>query len=341
MKTQSRHPTRRQLIGLLSAVCLLSLPLTTSSANASLIPSNIDFGSIGAGGLGDIGGLSDIIGNLGINLPDISSVLGDITAGIPDLSIGGLEDILNLGNIDLGSILGDMGLPDPGEIFDDILGDILGGENCFLPQSCPSSNNPPGGGTNTPGGNTPPVLSVLSGASASITPGVNPTVAANVDAVGTLTEAMTAIGLSEEGQAATKQRLTAAQTGADNSKALVEQSIQALAQQAEAADQVVASTNEQTSTQDVLKTALSGMVSLQFTTSSQVAYGRQQDAINTQLSVLDLHFGREIRDGTFVNGKNLQLLNQQLNQSIQRDMATSAGATEDAARTTRLVHVMR
>ena len=334
MKTQSRNPTRPQLIGVLSAVCLLSLPITASPANASLIPSNIDFGSIGAGGLGDIGGLSDIIGDLGINLPDISSILGDITAGIPDLSIGGLEDIFNIGNIDLGSILGDMGLPDPGEIFDDILGDILGGENCFLPQSCP-------GGNNTPGETTPPVLSVLGGASASITPGVNPTVAANVDAVGTLTEAMTAIGLSEDGQAATKQRLTAAQTGADNSKALVEQSIQALAQQAEAADQVVASTNEQTSTQDVLKTALSGMVSLQVTTSSQVAYGRQQDAINTQLSVLDLHFGREIRDGTFVNGKNLQLLNQQLNQSIQRDMATSAGAAEDAARTTRLVHVMR
>ena len=337
MKTQSRHPTRRQLIGLLSAVCLFSLPLTTFPANASLIPSNIDFGSIGAGGLSDIGSLGDIIGDLGINLPDISSILGDITAGIPDLSIGGLEDIFNIGTIDLGSILGDMGLPDPG----DILGDILGGENCFLPQNCPGGNNTPGGGTNTPGENTPPVLSVLGGASASITPGVNPTVAANVDAVGTLTEAMTAIGLSEDGQAATKQRLITAQTGADNSKALVEQSIQALAQQAEAADQVVASTNEQTSTQDVLKTALSGMVSLQVATSSQVAYGRQQDAINTQLSVLDLHFGREIRDGTFVNGKNLQLLNQQLNQSIQRDMATSSAATEDAARTTRLVHVMR
>ena len=59
MKTQSRHPTRRQLIGLLSAVCLLSLPITASPANASLIPSNIDFGSIGAGGLGDIGGLDN------------------------------------------------------------------------------------------------------------------------------------------------------------------------------------------------------------------------------------------------------------------------------------------
>lgn len=332
-----KHPyTRRRLLGALSVLYLLTLPITP--AKASLIPGNIDFGSIGSGGLGNFGNLGNIIGDLGINLPDISGVLGDITAGIPDLSIGGLEDILNIGNIDLGTILGDMGLPDLDDIFDDILGDVLGGGNCFLPQGCGGTN---GGGATPPGSNAPPVLSVLGGASASITPGVNPTVAANVDAVGTLTEAMTAIGLSEEGQAATKQRLTAAQTGADNSKTLVEQSIAALAQQAEAADQVVTSTNEQTSTQDVLKTALSGMVSLQVATSSQVAYGRQQDAINTQLSVLDLHFGREIRDGTFVNGKNLQLLNQQLNQSIQRDMATSAGATEDAARTTRLVHVMR
>ena len=331
-----KHPyTRRRLLGVLSALCLLSLPATP--ARASLIPGNIDFGSIGAGGLGNIGGLGDIMGDLGINLPDISGVLGDITAGIPDLSIGGLEDIFNIGDLDLGDILGDMGLPDLDDLFDGILGDVLGG-NCFLPQGCGGN---PGGGATTPGGNEVPVLSVLGGASASITPGVNPTVAANVDAVGSLTEAMTALGLSEAGQAATKQRLTAAQTGADNSKALVDQSVEALAQQATAADQVVAATNEQTSTQDVLKTALSGMVSLQVATSSQVAYGRQQDAINAQLSVLDLHFGREIRDGTFVNGKNLQLLNQQLNQSIQRDMATAAGATEDAARTTRLVHVMR
>ncbi|MEM6255062.1 MAG: hypothetical protein AAF821_19270 [Cyanobacteria bacterium P01_D01_bin.156] len=324
------HPhTRRRVIGVLSVLWLLSVP--ASPAQASLIPGNIDFGSIGSGGL------SSIMGDLGINLPDISGVLGDITAGIPELSIGGLEDLLNIGDIDLGNILGDMGLPDLNDMFDDILGDVLGG-HCFLPQGCGSPN---GGGANSPGNNTPPVLSVLGGASASITPGVNPTVAANVDAVGTLTDAMTALGLSEAGQAATKQRLTAAQTGADNSKTLVEQSIEALAQQAEAAEQVVTSTQEQTSTQDVLKTALSGMVSLQVATSSQVAYGRQQNAIDTQLSVLDLHFGREIRDGTFVNGKNLQLLNQQLNQSIQRDMATAAGATEDAARTSRLVHVMR
>ena len=329
------HSTRRQVIGVLSVACLLSLPVTLTQA--SLIPDNIDFGSIGSGNSGSFGNLGNIIGDLGFNLPDISGVLGDVTTEIPDLSMGSLEDMLNIGNIDIGNIVGEMGLPDLGNIFDDILGDVIG-NNCFLPQSC-GGNTP--GGINSPESNTPPVLTVLEGASASITPGVNPTVAANVDAVGTLTEAMTAIGLSEEGQTATKQRLTAAQTGADNSKALVEQSIEALAQQASAADQVVTSTNEQTSTQDVLKTALSGMVSLQVATSSQVAYGRQQDAINTQLAVVDLHFGREIRDGIFVNGKNLQLLNQQINQSIQRDMATSAGTIEDAARTTRLIHVMR
>lgn len=339
MKRQLSPRKRRHIIAVLSAVSLLSA--TISTARASLIPSNVDFGSIGTGGLSNIGGLSDIVGDLGINLPDISGILDDITAGIPELSIGGLDDILSIGNLDLSNILGEMGLPDPSEIFDDILGGVLERGRCFLPQTCGSGTTTSNGGINTAGGEPPSVLSVLGGASSSITPGVNPTVAANVDAVGTLTEAMTAIGLSDAGQAATQQRLTAAQTGVDNSQALAQQSIEALTQQADAADQVVASTNEQTSTQDVLKTALSGMVSLQVATSSQVAYGRQQDAVNTQLSVLDLHFGREIRDGTFVNGKNLQLLNQQLNQSIQRDIATSAGATEDAARTTRLVHVMR
>ncbi|MEO0373724.1 MAG: hypothetical protein AAF329_03650 [Cyanobacteria bacterium P01_A01_bin.17] len=314
----------------------------TTPAKASLLPTNIDFGSLG--GFGDFGSIGGIVGDLGINLPDISTVLDDVTSIIPDISIGGIEDIfdIDLGGLGgLGDILGDMGLPDIGGIFDTILGDILGG-NCFMPTDCPIGTGGETGNPGTPGSNSPgSPTAVLGGAAANITPGVNPTVAVNVDAISALTEATAAIGLSEEGQAATKTRLDAAATGADNSQALVDQSIQALAQQAEAAGQVVTSTNEQTSTQDVLKTALSGLVQLQVATSSQVAYGRQQDAISTQLSLLDLHFAREQRDGTFVNGKNLQLVNQQLNQSLQRDIAEESGVVSDTSRTLRLVHVPR
>lgn len=301
---------------------------------ASLLPTHdITFGSLG-GSQGSLGTLGGIMGELGMNLPDISSILGDFSTAIPDISLGGIADLLNidLGNLgSLGDIFGDMGIPNVDDLLSSVLGEILTHDGSV---SAPLPGTPPISGGTLPS-------TVLGEASSSITPGVNPTITANVDAVGGLTEAITAIGLSEAGQTATKHRLEAAQTGADNAQALVQQSLEALSAQAQTADQVVTSLNSQTSTQDVLKTALAGMVSLQVATSGQVAYERQQDAITTQLQLLDLQFAREARDGTYANGKNLQLINQQLNQGLQREIAGESGTVQGAARSLRLIHAAR
>ena len=326
---------RKLEIALAAAAIAASL---STPGKASFLPTRgIDFGAVG-GSQTPFGSLGGIMGELGINLPDISNVLGDFSSSIPNISIEGITDGLNidLGNLGgLETLFGDMGIPNLDNLLASVLGDILrGGAG-----GNPVPGTPPINGSANPAGNVPP--GVLSGASSNITPGVNPTIAANVDAVGGLTEAITAIGLSEAGQTATKGRLDAAKTGADNAQALVQQSLEALATQVQTAEQVVSDTNAQTSTQDVLKTALSGLVSLQAATSSQLAYGRQQDAIDTQLQLLDLQFARESRDGTYANGKNLQLINQQLNQELQRDIASTSSAAADAAHSLRLIHVLR
>ena len=270
-----------------------------------------------------------------------SFVPQDESSSIPAISTGRIADLLNidLGNIgNLGDILGKMGIPDLDRLIADVLSEISkAGDGDPGVNSTPGA--PPTNGGSNPAGSLPP--EGLNGASGSITPGVNPTIAANLDAVGILTESITAIGLSDAGQNATKTRLEGAQIGADKSREFVTQSREALATQAQTAAQVIASINSQTSTQDVLKTAMSGLVSLQVATSSQMAYGLQQDAIDSQLQLLDLYFTRESRDGTYANGKNLQLINQQLNQNIQRDIAEASSATQDTSRALRLIHVLR
>ena len=62
------------------ALTLTTVAITASLANpstASFLPTNgIDFGNIG-GSQTPFGNLGGIMGDLGINLPDISNILGD------------------------------------------------------------------------------------------------------------------------------------------------------------------------------------------------------------------------------------------------------------------------
>ncbi|MEM6453015.1 MAG: hypothetical protein AAF703_22195 [Cyanobacteria bacterium P01_D01_bin.105] len=203
------------------------------------------------------------------------------------------------------AVLGKQGLPTPTELLEILTADVSG---------------IPNGSVNTVGGALP-MSSIISRGQGLATPNVNPSLVTANQAQRILTEAVTNRGLSSVGQDITDARMTAAQTVSRTSGKLGASSFETAEQQMEAAVQMDTTIKAQTSTQDTLKEALSGMNLMQAQATELAATANNQMALSAQLDNLDLQVGMEMRDGVFSNGRSLQLLNDQMLQSSQRELA--------------------
>ena len=133
------------VLALTATISLAGIVVSTKGATTASLQnlSGEDLlGGSGEGGL-DLGGITDTLGDLGGNLPDLGGI-GDMLGGLGDL--GGIGDMLGgfdlgsvtdlLGGFDIGSLLGGLGGDfDIGSIIDTVSG-LIGGS------SSSDDNNP-------------------------------------------------------------------------------------------------------------------------------------------------------------------------------------------------------
>ena len=224
-----------------------------------------------------------------------------------------------------GATIGTQGLPDPDGVLDRLLA------NATKP------SDPNGLGGSLPGGEDKSTIS----ANTLAAPNVNPALAAANTAQRLLTEATTTRGLSSKGQEVTEARMMAAQTVSRTSGQAAEASTTTATDQMTAAVEMDATIREQTSTQDTLKEALSGMNLMQAQSTELAAQANTQRALSTQLDNLNLQVDSEMRDGVFSNGRSLQLMNNQLLGESQKDMSEAASARAESAQGLRMFGVYR
>jgi hypothetical protein len=98
---------------------------------------------------------------------------------------------------------------------------------------------------------------------------------------------------------------------------------------------------EQTSTQDTLKEALTGMNTLQAQSTQLQAQANSQQAISTQVDGMSLQVAQEMRDGVFANGISLKTLNDQTLGESQRQMALDHSIRSDQATSIRTMGAFR
>lgn len=267
--------------------------------------------------LGIPGEISDIV----TGRASVESVFQDILN--KTLKDVGLSSGTNHGS--QGDVIGSQGLPDPGGLLDVLLANA----------KTPANPNGLGGSLPNDGSKTTISANVLAA------PSVNAALASANTAQRLLTEATTNRGLSEKGQAITEARMTAAQTVSRTSAKAAEASTKAAADQMTAAVEMDTTIREQTSTQDTLKEALSGINLMQAQSTELAAQANNQRALSSQLDSLALQVDSEMRDGVFSNGRSLQVMNDQMLGESQQEMAEKASVRAEAAQGLRMFGVYR
>jgi len=322
----------------------------------------------GADGLGIIediiGGGDGLVSDCGIIIMNFSgscsadsmgnilfdTVIGEVSSelGLPDEIAGVLTgrqsiegifaDLLNeeLGKLGIptgsesevleaGTVVGKQGLPSPNGLLDKLL--AASAKPSFTP---------------TPGGSLPaqrkvsgtPALNVM-------TPGVNTSLVKPMLALKMLTSAATDRGLSPKGQDVTSARNMAAQASARTSGIIGKKSVESAEKQLEAAAEMNDTVREQTSTQDALKEALTGMNMLQAESTQLQAQANSQQAISTQVDGMSLQVAQEMRDGVFTNGISLKTLNEQALADSQKEMALNHSIRSEQAVPIRMLGAFR
>ncbi len=243
-----------------------------------------------------------------------------------------LEDILGTIGVEGGEVTGTQGYP----VYDDLLSILLGQGAPSEVTSSPQTPTLPN--AQTPSGVTP---GDRGQAPSVVTPNVNAALIRPVQAMDALTEAVTSRGLTREGQEITLARNKAGQTVTSTSAEMGEISAMAAQAQVAVATSMDTTIRGQTSTQSTLKEALSGMNMLQAQASELTAYANRQRALSNQLDGMSLQVDQEMRDGIFSNGKSLQLLNEQLLQDAQKELAAQSSLRFEFATGVRSFGVMR
>jgi hypothetical protein len=289
----------------------------------------------------------DCAGGAGSTLYD--TVIGEVTGelGLPDEITGILtgrssvedlfadlmkEELAKIGvesgggEFGVGDLVGKEGIPTP----DGLLDELLAAESkptftATLDGNLPSASEE---------SSADPAISMM-------TPGVNTTLTKPVIALGLLTKAVTDRGLSAEGQEVTSARNMAAQASSRTSGIIGEKSVESAEKQLEAATEMDTTVREQTSTQDTLKEALTGMNTLQAQSTQLQAQANSQQAISTQVDGMSLQVAQEMRDGVFANGISLKTLNDQTLGESQRQMALDHSIRSDQATSIRTMGAFR
>ena len=259
----------------------------------------------------------DIVGNdksvFDIVYGTVGSELGFPAETIEAISSGDLSSILdvvmsdvlgNIGleNIDLGTVLGRSGIPAP-ERIDEILKQDT--RNLYQSVYGQYPTIPPQNGDST----------------SSATVNVNPSLINRIQAGAVLTDAITAIGLSPEGQEISAARRAGAETALESSQQMGGQSTALAEAQLEVSEGVADDVEAQTSTQDVLKAALTGSLMLNAQSLQMGAYNAEQGALALQVDSMDLTTSIESRDGIYTVGRGIQTINEQAVRDYQQDLA--------------------
>lgn len=267
-------------------------------------------------------GLPDDIAGIMTGRQSVEGLFADVVnEELAKLGVGGSK-----GGFELGSIVGQQGLPSPDGLLDELL---------------TGSKKPTF--TSTTGGNLPTMGDGKSGgvAASVLTPGVNTSLVKPMLALEMLTKAVTDRGLSEKGQEVTTARNMAAQASARTSGMIGEKSIESAQKQLEAAAEMNDTVRDQESTQDTLKEALTGMNMLQAESTKLQAQANSQQAIASQVDGMNLQVSQEMRDGVFANGISLKTLNDQALAESQREMAANHSTRAENAVPLRMMGAYR
>lgn len=240
-----------------------------------------------------------------LGLPD--EVIDVINGGNPlDVLSGVLNDAmadLGLGNINLADVLGKMGIPVESEVFNVLKTETQKSDAQIF-------------------GNSATIPATEATASEMATMNVNPSLITSVQALGAVTKAITASGLTEEGQEITQARQKASTASVVASEQMASQGTALAESQLEAAQELAPIIESQTSTQDVLKEALSGIALLQAQSIQMDAYSNEQRALGAQLEAFNLQTLSETRNGVFGVAEGVLNTNEQLIRNYQQDLAT-------------------
>lgn len=282
-------------LGLLGGIIIV-LP-----AQAFTLAGGIDLGSLG------------LPPNLN-TLTDFQSIIAQPDQYFADflpINLGNIEQILGnslpLSIPDLETVFGEMGLPDTDALLREILGnidlnDILGG-----------SSDPENIGMPT-------------------TPGINPAIPAQVQTLAILTETSTAKFLSEAGQQLLADQVDQTQTSVQQIANFATLSADISDAQIQASETLASGVDAQTSTQETLKTGLSGLGALIAAQSNMQAIGNYQAGVSAQLDLAQYTLLLELGTQAATTNENLSVLNAQFNQMQQREMAADRSAVLGAAR---------
>lgn len=278
---------------------------------------NIGFGSIIGdivnGNVGGKGGLFESIfeqvgGELGLPSEITDVILGrqGIEGIFGDLANDALRDIFGgAGGNTPGSdsdVLGKVGVP----IYDDLADIFKQGRAAKAPG--PLEGEPGERG-----------LSI--GSTGLATPNVNAAIPVPTQLMGVLTDAVTDRALSSEGQEMIAGRTAAAKTTTEASSKLAQSSDMAYKGQMTVAEALLPVIEEQTSTQDTLKKALSGQTILQAQATQFHQMATNQRAMSNQLDALSLDVAQENYLTGAVTAKSVSLLNEQLQKDAQSEIA--------------------
>ena len=207
---------------------------------------------------------------------------------------------------ELGGLIGKRGLPDPTNLLDQLL---VANKNTGLVKDPVFGGIP----VDSSGGKvkSPNIF----------TPTVNASLMQPVLALDILTRAVTDKGLSAKGQDATQARSMASQASARMSGQIGEKSIESAENQLKAAVEMDETVREQTSTQDTLKEALTGINMLNAQSTRLEAEASNQRALAAQIDTMNLQATHEMRDGVFATGLSLKQMNKQMMKEASSEMA--------------------
>lgn len=255
-----------------------------------------------------------------LNLPsDLSGGLSEVERAISDptryfsdflpINIAQIQDIVN-GEIpftlqDLEDIVGLLGLPDTDALMTEILESI-------------DYDDVLGGNTDSTGG-------II------VTPGVNPAIPAQVKTTAILTEVSSGKFTTQAGQEVLAAQVEESQQNVEQISNLATLSAQVSEAQTQASQTLADGVVAQTSTQETLKTGLSGLGALIAAQSNVQAIGNQQGALSAELDAAQYTILMELGAQGATTNENLILLNEQFNQMQQREMAAERSGMLGAA----------
>ena len=278
-----------------------------------LISGTISGSSLGGvlGGLGSSGVFDQVFDNIFSSLglpPEILGVIqGDTSAR--DLVDGLLGPIMDSAGLDLDDLLGDIlgasGIPDIEPLLDELYKASESDAQSIYGYS-PTSADVLG---------TPPEHAAAN---------VNTTLLRPIQALDALTSAITAVGLTREGQNITEATRQAGFTAVGASEEIGGLSTALSGEQIQAAEALTPEIQGQTSTQKTLKTALSGMSQMQSQATQFYALANEQNALALQIEQLQLDTAIQNRDGNFAIATGVQRLNESIFAQQQVELSSAS-----------------